>query len=158
MRHHRGGCMSDFAARARRVSGAQIAPNRRNLHVSNRYFAPTFLRNVRLGELFLVNHGINENSNSTRQAIPEQWRLIRSRHVVWQWIAVTGFVIPSAFPRSVVHVAHAPMRQWCTKRRSIDVHQRLSACISVHQSRCGMSVHQWCTKGAPTMHSVRSPP
>jgi hypothetical protein len=67
-------------------------------------------------------------------------------------------VILSAFPRCVVHVAHAPMRQWCAKRRSIDVHQRLSACISVHQSRCGMSVHQWCTKGAPTMHLVRSPP
>ena len=24
----------------------------------------------------------------------------------------------------------------------------LSACISVHQSRCGMSVHQWCTNDA----------
>jgi two-component system sensor kinase FixL len=40
-----------------------------------------------------VNHGKNENSNSTRQAIPEQWPSIRSHHVVWQWIAVTGFGI-----------------------------------------------------------------
>ena len=40
-----------------------------------------------------MNHGKNENPNSTRQSIPEQWPSIRSRHVVWQWIAVAGFVV-----------------------------------------------------------------
>ena len=40
-----------------------------------------------------MNHSENENSISTRQAIPERWPSIRSRHRVWQWIAFIGFVI-----------------------------------------------------------------
>jgi hypothetical protein len=51
--------------------------------------------------------------------------------------------------------ANAPMVH---QTRSIDVHQRPSAYISVHQSRCGMSVHRRCTKRAPTMHLKRSHP
>ena len=39
-----------------------------------------------------MNHG-NENSSSARQAIFEQRPSIRSRHLVWQWTAITGFVI-----------------------------------------------------------------
>jgi two-component system, LuxR family, sensor kinase FixL len=40
----------------------------------------------------LVNRG-NENSSSPRQAIFEHRPSIRSRHLVWQWTAITGFVI-----------------------------------------------------------------
>jgi hypothetical protein len=43
--------------------------------------------------------------------------------------------------------ANAPMVH---QSRSIDVHQRASA--------CGMSVHRRCTKRAPTMHLARSHP
>jgi two-component system sensor kinase FixL len=44
-------------------------------------------------KVVFVNHGNNEDSYLTRQAIPEQRPSVRSRHVVWQWAAVTGFVI-----------------------------------------------------------------
>ena len=40
-----------------------------------------------------MNRGTNENPNSAHQAIFEQRPSIRSRHVVWQWTAITGFVI-----------------------------------------------------------------
>jgi hypothetical protein len=40
-----------------------------------------------------VNRGSNENSNSARQAIPQHRPSVRSRHLVWQWTAITGFVI-----------------------------------------------------------------
>jgi hypothetical protein len=51
--------------------------------------------------------------------------------------------------------ANAPMV------RQTPIYRRASASISVRQRasvQCGMSVHQWCTKGAPTMHLVRSHP
>jgi two-component system, LuxR family, sensor kinase FixL len=47
---------------------------------------------VRWG-VVLVNRGSNENSNSARQAIPQHRPSVRSRHLVWQWTAITGFVI-----------------------------------------------------------------
>jgi hypothetical protein len=50
-----------------------------------------------------------------------------------------------ALPRCVAHVAHAPMRQWCTKRN-------LSTSISVHQRASVQVRHEPTLEGAPNVH------